>query len=163
MISTRDDYTLRLLIERLQREEASESTIERAIQEALRPEAPRDRPRRAVRLLRPSRRPPDATGATGLARVADDEGAARPLPRSRGTSGRSPGGQGSPGGDPRPPPGCGVWGTERGCSPSQCPAGRSQPSRTGGAQSVPTVRESSTQGPSSGWGNLQWISFSWIP
>ncbi len=57
MISARDDYTLRLLVERLQREEASESTIERAIQAALRPEAPRDRPRRAVRRLRPSRRP----------------------------------------------------------------------------------------------------------
>jgi hypothetical protein len=57
MISTRDDYELRLLIERLQREEASESTIERAVQEALHPEVPRERPRRAVRLLRPSRRP----------------------------------------------------------------------------------------------------------
>ncbi len=45
----------------------------------------------------------------------------------------------------------------------QCPPGRSQPSSAGGRQSVPTVRESSTQGPSSGWGNLQWISLSWIP
>lgn len=55
MISTRDDYTLRLLIERLQREEASERTIERAIQEAIRPDVRRERPRRAVRLLRPAR------------------------------------------------------------------------------------------------------------
>ena len=45
----------------------------------------------------------------------------------------------------------------------QCPLGRSHPSSTGGRQSVPTVREPSTQGPSSGWGNLQWISLSRIP
>lgn len=45
----------------------------------------------------------------------------------------------------------------------QWPNGFSQPSRTGGAQSVPTVCDPSTQGPSSGCGNLQWISLSSIP
>ena len=45
----------------------------------------------------------------------------------------------------------------------QCPAGRSQPSSTGGFQSVPTVFEPSTQGPSSGCGNFVCCSFSWIP
>jgi hypothetical protein len=42
-------------------------------------------------------------------------------------------------------------------------AGGSQPSRTGAFQSVPTTREPSTHGPSSGCGNLQCFSFSWMP
>ena len=41
--------------------------------------------------------------------------------------------------------------------------GGSQPSRTDGFQSVPTVLESSTQGPSSGWGNFVCFSLSWMP
>ncbi len=45
----------------------------------------------------------------------------------------------------------------------QCPAGFSQPSSTGACQSAPTVREPSTHEPSSGCGNLQWISLSWMP
>ena len=44
----------------------------------------------------------------------------------------------------------------------QC-AGGSQPSSTGGFQLVPTVARALDPGPSSGWGNLQWRSFSVIP
>lgn len=45
-------------------------------------------------------------------------------------------------------------------SGGQWPAGFSQPSRTGARQSVPTVFEPSTQGPSSGWANFACCSFS---
>ena len=49
-----------------------------------------------------------------------------------------------------------------GAAAHQCNGG-SQPSRTGASHASPTVREPSTQGPSSGWGNLAWRSLSAIP
>ena len=42
-------------------------------------------------------------------------------------------------------------------------SGGSQPSSTAGFQSLPTVFESATQGPSSGCGNLACCSLSWMP
>ena len=44
----------------------------------------------------------------------------------------------------------------------QC-SGASQPSSFGGFQSAPTVLDPATHGPSSGCGNLQCFSFSWMP
>jgi len=44
----------------------------------------------------------------------------------------------------------------------QC-SGGSQPSSTGGFQSVPTVFEPGTQDPSSGWANFVCFSLSWMP
>ena len=46
---------------------------------------------------------------------------------------------------------------------AQCPAGFSQPSSVAGCQSVPTVSEPSTHGPSLGWGNFACCTFSWMP